>query len=331
MSHIPGIPEDLKRGITLSPLQDSFYKDNMYQRYDAVAESIKGISDQLQKQSSSRAKLQTLEDIKNFLTEFPELTKLQGSVSKHATLIGEIQKQIRDRQLLDCSELEQHLASENEKDAHIASLRTLLTGEGKVDENGQTVPFKPLMKEDAIRLVLLFALRYEQEAPQEIQMFTRLLQDRYELTTAQQGLLNLIRSYSGAQVRSPSTDLFGNNITFKSFTNTMFKGVGLQEVTSVFQRYKPLIERLATVISENTLSDVDFPFAGPVGNTRPVEVIFFFVGGATFQESAVVNALNSPSNPTKSQYLLGGTSITAPYTFLRELEQLFLQGGGGGR
>lgn len=327
MSHIPGVHEDLKIGVTLSPLQDPFYKDNMYNDFGVLGDAIKTLSEQLRTQSDSKKQIQSLEDIKKFLTDFPELKKLSGSVSKHVALMGEIQRQIRIRQMLDCSELEQELASEHDKDAAVAKMMAILTGQGNVDENGQPKPFKPLQKEDAIRLVLVFALRYETEAAAEIAQFSQILQQKYELTTAQQGLLQLIKAYGGAAARSQTTDLFDNSNVFKSLASTITKSVGIQEVANVYQRHKPLIQRLADVISQNTLSDVDFPFAGPIGRDRPVEVIFFFVGGATFQEAAVVNKMNQPSNPNKTQYLLGGTSITSPYTFLRELEQLFLSGG----
>eukprot|EP01122_Echinamoeba_exundans_P017250 TRINITY_DN9037_c0_g1_i1.p1 TRINITY_DN9037_c0_g1~~TRINITY_DN9037_c0_g1_i1.p1 ORF type:complete len:592 (-),score=120.05 TRINITY_DN9037_c0_g1_i1:57-1802(-) len=329
MANIPGVHEDLKIGVTLSPLQDSFYKDHMYSDFGVIGDAIQALSQQLQRQTNSKDKIQNIEDVKKFLTEFPELKKLSGSVSKHVALIGEIQRQTKMRQMFDCSELEQELSAEHDLEAHVAKMKGILTGEGRQDEiTGQPLPFKPLLKEDAIRLVLLFTLRYESEAAGEIQQFTQILQQRYELTTAQQGLVQLIKAYAGVQARSPSVDLFDTNNTLKNLTNTFTKGlVPGSAPQNAFQRHKPLIEKLAQIISDNALSDVDFPFAGPVGNQRPVEVLFFIVGGATYEEAALVHKLNQPSNPTKTQYLLGGTSITSPYTFLRELEQLFLQGG----
>jgi vacuolar protein sorting-associated protein 45 len=315
MANIPGVHEDLKIGVTLSPLQDSFYKDNMYSDFGVIGDAVQALSQQLQRQTNSKDKIQNLEDVKKFLTEFPELKKLSGSVSKHVALIGEIQRQTKMRQMFDCSELEQELSAEHELEAHVAKMKALLTGEGRQDEiTGQPLPFKPLLKEDAIRLVLLFTLRYESEAAGEIQQFTQILQQRYELTTAQQGLVQLIKAYGGLQARSPSADLFDTSNTLKNFANTFTKGL-TTGVQNVYQRHKTLVEKLAQIISENALSDVDFPFAGPVGNQRPTEVLFFIVGGATFEEAAVIHKLNDPANPTKTQYLLGGTSITSPYTY----------------
>jgi len=53
----------------------------------------------------------SLEDMKNFVEQYPEFKKLSGNVSKHVKIVEELQRQIQRRQLLTVSELEQELSS----------------------------------------------------------------------------------------------------------------------------------------------------------------------------------------------------------------------------
>jgi hypothetical protein len=49
--------------------------------------------------------------MKRFIEEYPEFRKLGGNVSKHVALVGELSRLVGTRHLLQVSELEQSLAS----------------------------------------------------------------------------------------------------------------------------------------------------------------------------------------------------------------------------
>lgn len=48
--------------------------------------------------------------MKAFVKNFPDIKKLSGNVTKHMTLIEELQRQVKTKNLLDISEVEQELA-----------------------------------------------------------------------------------------------------------------------------------------------------------------------------------------------------------------------------
>ena len=55
-----------------------------------------------------------------FIEDYPEFRKLGGNVSKHVALVGELSRLVNARKLLELSELEQSLAS---NESHATDLR----------------------------------------------------------------------------------------------------------------------------------------------------------------------------------------------------------------
>jgi vacuolar protein sorting-associated protein 45 len=55
-----------------------------------------------------------------FVEEYPELKKVGSNVNKHVTLVGELSRLVEERKLLEISELEQSLAS---NESHASDLR----------------------------------------------------------------------------------------------------------------------------------------------------------------------------------------------------------------
>jgi vacuolar protein sorting-associated protein 45 len=58
--------------------------------------------------------------VSRFIEEYPEFRKLGGNVSKHVALVGELSRLVSARHLLEVSELEQSLAS---NESHASDLR----------------------------------------------------------------------------------------------------------------------------------------------------------------------------------------------------------------
>jgi hypothetical protein len=75
-----------------------------------LGSSIKDYVEQYQSKTKSNANLESIEDMKRFIEDFPEFRKLSGNVSKHVTLVGELSRKVGAHNLLDVSELEQSLA-----------------------------------------------------------------------------------------------------------------------------------------------------------------------------------------------------------------------------
>ena len=119
MSEVPDIRPELKE-ILVSQDQDPFFKKNMYLNFGDLGGSIKEYVDQYQTRTKSNANIESIDDMKRFVEDFPEFRKLSGNVSKHVTLVSELSRQVGSQSLLDASELEQSLAC---SDNHASDLK----------------------------------------------------------------------------------------------------------------------------------------------------------------------------------------------------------------
>ena len=119
MQDVPDIRPELKE-IVISQDQDPFFKKNMYLNFGDLGSSIKDYVMQYQSKTKSNADIDSIEDMKRFVEDFPEFRKLSGNVSKHVALVGGLSRRVGADNLLDVSELEQSLAC---NDNHAADLK----------------------------------------------------------------------------------------------------------------------------------------------------------------------------------------------------------------
>ena len=119
LSDVPGISKE-QREIVLSPDQDPFFKKNMYLNFGELGNTIKEYVDQYQSKTKSNANIESIEDMKRFVEDFPEFRKLSGNVTKHVTLVSELSRRSGVDDLLNVSELEQSLAC---NDNHASDLK----------------------------------------------------------------------------------------------------------------------------------------------------------------------------------------------------------------
>jgi tRNA uridine 5-carboxymethylaminomethyl modification enzyme len=109
LSEIPDIRPELKE-IVLSQDQDPFFKKNMYLNFGELGGNIKEYVEQYQSKTKNNADIESINDMKRFIEEYPEFRKLSGNVSKHVTLVSELSRRVGSENLLEVSELEQSLA-----------------------------------------------------------------------------------------------------------------------------------------------------------------------------------------------------------------------------
>eukprot|EP00913_Durusdinium_trenchii_P016248 g15270.t1 len=168
---------------------------------------------------------------------------------------------IRGDQASQASQLEQDLACTENRQEHFRTLVDLLKL-SKITTEG-------------LRLVLLFALRYEQEYNSIAQLKEGLLGQR----------LHLLR-YAGSQVRS--SDLFQNKsflqIAKSTFTNS-FKGV-----ENVYTQHKTHLSTVVESLMKGRLKETSYPYmqskvSGTSAKDPPRRAIVFVVGGTTYEEA----------------------------------------------
>ncbi|RRT77973.1 hypothetical protein B296_00004851 [Ensete ventricosum] len=113
-----------------------------------------------------------------FVNNYPEYRKMQGNVSKHVTMVTEMSRIVEERKLMIVSQTEQELACNGP--THSLSLAVVSSISEIVVFTILQAVTKLLNDEtisdiDRLRLVMLYALRYEKESPvQLMQLFNKL-------------------------------------------------------------------------------------------------------------------------------------------------------------
>jgi hypothetical protein len=109
-----------QRELVLSSSEDPFFQQNLYDNFGDLGASIKRYVLEFQTKTASSKQIETVQDMKRFVEEYPEFRKLSGNVSKHVTLLGELSRRVEGEHLLEVSELEQSLAS---NESHASDLK----------------------------------------------------------------------------------------------------------------------------------------------------------------------------------------------------------------
>ncbi|TYJ46416.1 hypothetical protein E1A91_A02G119500v1 [Gossypium mustelinum] len=292
-------PKD-QQEVVLSSEQDAFFKANMYENFGDIGMNIKRMVDDFQQVAKSNQNIQTIEDMAKFVDNYPEYRKMHGNVSKHVTLVTEMSKIVEERKLMLVSETEQDLACNGGQVAAFEAVTNLLNNESVSDI-------------DRLRLVMLYALRYEKESPvQLMQLFNKLASRSAKYKP---GLVQFLLKQAGADKRTG--DLYGNR-DFLNIARNMARG--LKGVENVYTQHQPLLFQTMESIIKGRLRDVDYPYVGNhFQQGRPQEVVIFIVGGTTYEESRSVAQLNASNSGIR--FILGGTAVLNSKRLLKDLEE----------
>jgi hypothetical protein len=147
----------------LSSEHDPFFKSSMYLNFGDLGARIKEMVEKYQAKAKKGIKLDSVEDMQRFVDEYGSLLSESGSVKKHVNIMHELNTIVDSRNLMKVSALEQTLACEQDHNIAVEQVRELL--------KDKSVQFK-----DKLRIVMLYALRYEQ-IKNEIATFKSILRD----------------------------------------------------------------------------------------------------------------------------------------------------------
>eukprot|EP00850_Spirogloea_muscicola_P012538 SM000081S22672 [mRNA] locus=s81:444749:449655:- [translate_table: standard] len=299
LRHLPKVPKDQ---------EDAFFRANAYENFGDLGANIKKMVDEFQGAARSNQNIHTIEDMAQFVENYPEYRKQHGTVSKHVTLMAELSRIVDERQLMSVSQVEQDLACNANQAAAFEVINELLGNERVLDI-------------DRLRLVMLYALRYEKESPRQIeQLVTRLTQ---KPSKYKPGLVYTLLRLCGAEHRTG--DLYGNRDLFNRAKNM---ARGLKGVDNVYTQHQPLLSQTIESLVRGRLRDTDYPFVGDhFQQARPAEVVIFIVGGTTYEEARAVALHNASGAGTR--ILLGGTGVLNSSSFLADLVELHEVDGRG--
>ncbi|KAK6115647.1 hypothetical protein DH2020_007916 [Rehmannia glutinosa] len=334
--------------VVLSSEQDAFFKANMYENFGDIGMNIKKMVDDFQQVAKSNQNIQTIEDMAKFVDNYPEYRKMHGNVSKHVTLVTEMSRIVEERKLMLVSQTEQEMACNGGQGAAFevvcVEVRVGVAGTGLdpyprsaecwintlkialicneewlrsngVDYNHMAVTNllnnENVSDIDRLRLVMLYALRYEKESPvQLMQLFNKLASrsPKYKPGTPTWAspvilLVQFLLKQAGVDRRTG--DLYGNRDLLNYALNM---ARGLKGVENVYTQHQPLLSQTMESIVKGRLRDVDYPYVGNhFQQARPQDVIIFIVGGTTYEEARSVSLQNATNSGIR--FILGGSAV----------------------
>lgn len=296
LSGVQGVPKDLKE-IVLSSEQDEFYAGNLYANFGEIATTIKVMMDEFQKKTQDQKKIESINDMKNFVETYPQFKKMSGTVTKHLVLISELSLQVGKQQLFEISELEQEIACRADHSTQLQRVKKLVSDE-KINLH------------NALRLILLYSMRYERHANCGTSGLLKALQDRggrahivpkmleYISTSARQELFNTVKITDAVKL-----------------TRNLIKG--LKGVENVYTQHNCVLKEVLEEVIKGRPLDAAYPIMGNELPFRrpPQEVVVFVVGGTTYEEALAVHRYNQEG----CKVILGGTTIHNSDSFIEEI------------
>ncbi|CDO69996.1 hypothetical protein BN946_scf184973.g6 [Trametes cinnabarina] len=308
LSMVPDIRPELKE-ITLTPNTDPFFAAHYLATFGDLGTALKNYVQSYQSHSlaHSPSSINSITDMKRFVEEYPEFRKLGGNVSKHVALVGELSRLVERDKLLDLGEVEQGLA----------------TGSGADLKDVQALVANPAIQPwNKLRLVMLFALRYQKSQAQNVASLINLMLEN-GVSREDAKLVYVLLNVAGSDQRQE--DLFSAEALLAKGRSAL---KGLKGVENVYMQHTPHLSQTLENLFKGRLKEATHPFldgAGPnAGLQRPGDVIIFMVGGTTYAEARVVALLNQESSfgnsaASGTRLLLGGTCVHNSSSFLEML------------
>ncbi|OLY78964.1 Vacuolar protein sorting-associated protein 45 [Smittium mucronatum] len=302
--------------IVVSTENDDFFKKSMHLNFGDLGVSIKDYVNSFQETSKSNQKLDTIDDMKKFVENYPEYRKLSGNVSKHVTLVSELSRLVSDRNLLKVSELEQSLVCNGnfQTDEHMRQLQDLIKN-------------PKIRSEEKVCLVLIFILRYEKSQNTNINYLKGLLIES-NVSPESVSMIDVVLLYCGYKHRQG--DLFSPDDIFSRGKSVIKRG--LKGIDNVYTQHTPFyIDNMVKLIKEtknNSKIESLFPALPGTKNNRigisKRLLVIFFVGGVTYAEQNDISKIQAQVGKELGvQIVIGGTNIINSKTFIQNLNDTF--------
>ncbi|PNS15433.1 hypothetical protein CAC42_692 [Sphaceloma murrayae] len=308
LSEVPDVRPEYKE-VLVNQDQDPFFKKNMYLNFGDLGQNAKDYVEQFASKQQSGHKLESIEDMKRFVEEYPEFRRLSGNVTKHVTLVTELSRRVGDENLLDISELEQSLACNDNHSADLKSLQQLIQNP-KVPAGNK------------LRLVAIYALRYTSHPSNSTPALMDLLSVAGNISRHRINLIPKLIAYAHSLQSIPQSGAIP-----EVFQSSIFSGArdrfnrGLRGVENVYTQHSPRLETTLQDLIKGRLRDAQYPFVEGGGMTKdkPQDIVVFMIGGTTYEEAKMVAQVNASSPGIR--VVLGGTSVHNSSTFLDEVEE----------
>lgn len=299
MHNVPNVRKE-NREIVLSCEQDRFFKSSMYLNFGDLGASIKDLVERYRREVGSTREISTIDDMKKFVENYPEFRALSGNVSKHVAVVTELSRLVELRALMEVSETEQELACHADHSGALEAVLRLLDDPHPSDE-------------DRLRLVCLYALRYE-NGRNQLGTLKSMLRDRAATAKARNRTraVDALLNHCGSGVRSG--DLFGQKGLAQKLAS-MFGG-GLKGVENIYTQHRPVLSEQLEQLAKGKLRTTNYPYVDG-SEEKHQDVIVYIVGGVTYEEALAVHTINAAGNGMR--VVLGGSSVHNSRSFIDDV------------
>lgn len=290
-------PKD-PREMLISMENDQFFEENYFKNYGEMGVILKDSVTNLKLQSKSQHKVETMEDMKRFIDEYPETRKYASNLHNHVFLMSELSRIVTEYDLIRVSECEQELACNLASRADVVKKLKLLVSSSKI---------RAL---DAIRLVSLYTVCKPDKST--LNNLIELLKTRRDISKEDVDFIRQLNLFSSSKPLNPL------DVTVQQVTRMIVQGV--KGVENVLTEFRPKLYRVLDDLRRgNKLKEMDFAFYGErFQEEPPKKVILFSIGGVTYEEALIVDQLNR-SSTSGIKIVIGGTSIHNFNTFKQEV------------
>lgn len=299
--------DDLKQLVTLSSANDEFYRHNMYANFGEIGQTIQNLVVKFQEKVKGHQKIDSIGDIKDFVSNYPEFKKMSGTVNKHVSLLGELSKDVKNYNLMEASECEQTICCGSDKENSLTKIQDVLS-------------LPNIRTKDALRIVALYTIRYGHIVEKNLDLFCKSVKgmprkDVYEF-------IQTVSKY-GRNIRSPylfdkETKLSGNPFHMLS---------SLRGTENVYTQHQPLVtkEILPDIVRGKQRSDLRYLTTSGGGgrelDNQRGKTILFFVGGFTYEECRAVHVANKQIKGCNA--VIGGTTLLNYDLYMDEIRSAY--------
>lgn len=282
----------------ISMENDMFFEENYYKNYGELGSTLKSSVENLKFETQSKHKVETMEDMKRFIDQYPETKRYASNLHSHVFLMSEITRIVTDYNLFSLSECEQELACNLSTNSEILK---------KIRQLISATTVRPI---DAIRLASLYTVcKPEKSAVSDL---IKLLKSRGDISTDEMQFIKQLREFSLSRPQNPFDE------TVQQVTRMIVQGV--KGVENVLTQYRPSLSKILEDLRRgNKLKETSFAFHGErYREEAPKRLIIFYVGGVTYDEALVADQINRTSTQNM-QVIVGGTSALNFKSFMDEV------------
>lgn len=298
LMNVPNRQAKDPKEMLISVENDQFFEENYHKNYGEMGVILKESVTNLRLHTKSQHKVETMEDMKRFIDEYPETRRYASNLHNHVFLMSELSRIVTEHELIQLSECEQELACNLTSRVDVVKRIKLLVSSSKI---------RAL---DAIRLVSLYAVCKPDKST--LNNLIELLKTRKDISKEDVNIIKQLCQFSSSEPQNPL------DVTVQQVTRMIVQGV--KGVENVLTEFRPKLYRVLDDLRRgNKLKETDFAFYGErFQEEPPSKVIVFVIGGVTYEEALIVDQLNRLST-SGMKIVIGGTSIHNFNTFMEEI------------